>query len=132
MLPRSFAPLASAEPQFHGVFEVLDMWLKRHKDWKWLVPGIVAQDFPALDAFDLAAALNSAVIHGFLRVEYTVLTPSGVLADQSFVSPRAIPRQIPDRQEHFFETDSLPIVPVYMLPESAAQLWSSGSADREP
>ncbi|WP_420237767.1 hypothetical protein ACOBR2_19580 [Telmatobacter bradus] len=83
------------------------------------MPGIVARDFPKIDAFELAEVLGLAVRQGLLRIEYTVLTPSGVLADESFESPLTIPRQIPDRQEQYFETVSLPIVPVYMGPDSA-------------
>lgn len=113
MLPRNFAHLASAEPRLRDVFSALDRWVESHRTWPWLVPGIVARDIPALDAFDLAEALGSAVRHGLLHVAYTVLTPSGVLADQSFESPSAIPRLIPDRREHYFETGSLPIVPIY-------------------
>ena len=114
MLPRNFAQLTSAEPRLRDVFAALDRWTEAHSSWPWLVPGIVARDIPTLDAFELADALGSAVRHGILRVEYTVLTPSGVLADQSFESPSAIPREIPDRQEHYFETRSLPIVPIYL------------------
>jgi hypothetical protein len=113
MLPRNFAHLASAEPRLRGVFSALDRWVESHRTWPWLVPGIVARDLPTLDAFDLADALGAAVRQGLLRVAYTVLTPSGVLADQSFESPSSIPRLIPDRHEHYFETGSLPIVPIY-------------------
>jgi hypothetical protein len=118
MLPRNFAPLASAEPQLTSVFSALDQWVQSHRDWKWLVPGVVAQDIPSLDVFELADALSAAVRRGFLRVEYTVLTPSGVLADESFDKPSNIPRRISDRREHYFETQSLPIVPVYMSPDT--------------
>jgi hypothetical protein len=121
MLPRNFAPLASAEPQLTNVFSALDQWVQSHRDWKWLVPGVVARDVPSLDVFELAEALSAAVRRGFLRIEYTVLTPSGVLADESFDKPSNIPRRIADRREHYFETESLPIVPVYMSPETSDQ-----------
>lgn|ERR1039458_525300 len=114
MLPGNFAHLASGEPRLQDVFSALDRWVESHPTWPWLVPGIVARDAPALDAFDLADALGLAVRHGLLRVAYTVLTPFGVLADQSFESPSAIPSLIPDRREHYFETGSLPIVPIYV------------------
>ncbi len=113
MLPHNFAHLASAEPRLRAVFSALDRWVESHRTWPWLVPGIVARDLPTLDAFDLADALGLAVSHGLLRVAYTVLTPSGVLADQSFESLSAIPSLIPDRREYYFETGSLPIVPIY-------------------
>ena len=114
MLPTSFAPLASAEPRFRSVYTKLDRWIRKHRDWQWLVPGIVSRDFPELDPFALTSALKSAVRHGVLQVEYTVLTPSGVLADESYKSPSEIPRLISDRCNQYFETSSLPVVPVYM------------------
>jgi hypothetical protein len=120
MLPLNFAPLASAEPRFAEVTTALDRWIATHKTWKWLVPGIVANDIPSLDVFDLAEALSSAVRNGILRLEYTVLTPSGVLADESYESPAKIPRRMADREENYFETTSLPIVPVYMSSETAS------------
>jgi hypothetical protein len=121
MLPRSFAPLVAVEPRLSGVFKTLDLWLQTHTDWRWLVPGIVARDCPYLDAFDLAEALGAAVRQGLLRVEYTVVTPSGVLADESFESPTSIPRELADRQEHYFRTELQPVVPVYMLSETASR-----------
>ena len=113
MSPVSFAPLASAEPEHGNTFAVLDEWVRGHQDWRWIVPGIVARDYPLLDAYELAEALNSAVGAGILRLQYTVLTPSGVLATESFDSPREIPTELPDRYEHFFSTKDSPLVPIY-------------------
>lgn len=113
MLPVSFEPLASAEPEHRDAFIVLTRWVEGHQDWRWIVPGIVARDNPLLDVFALAEALQSAVTAGLLQLQYTVLTPSGVLASDSFDNPRDIPPELPDRQENFFATSNYPLVPVY-------------------
>ena len=113
MLPVSFEPLASAEPEHRDAFTVLTRWVEGHQDWRWIVPGIVARDYPLLDVFELADALQAAVAAGLLQLQYTVLTPSGVLASESFDDPRQIPPELPDRQENFFVTSNYPLVPVY-------------------
>ncbi len=113
MLPVSFERLANADPEHSKTFSILDQWVQSHQDWRWIVPGIVARDNPFLDAYDLAEALQVAVAAGLLRLQYTVLTPSGVLANDSFDDPREVPPELPDRQENFFATSNYPLVPVY-------------------
>jgi hypothetical protein len=119
MLPVSFEPLANAEPEYRETFHVLDRWVERHRDWRWIVPGIVARDNPLLDAFELTNALQLAVRAGILRLQYTVLTPSGVLASDAYDDPRQIPAELPDRQENFFDTRDYPLVPVYFPSRTA-------------
>ena len=119
MLPVSFEPLANADPKHRETFHILDRWVEHHRDWRWIVPGIVARDYPLLDSFHLAEALQIAVRAGLLRLQYTVITPSGVLASDAFDGPRQIPPALPDRQENYFDTRSYPLVPVYFPSPSA-------------
>lgn len=113
MLPSSFARLANTEPQLRSTFQQLAKWAQTHKDWKWIDPAIVAKDLPQIDEFALADALTRAVRRGYLAIRYTVLTPSGSLADRSFKSPREIPAQLPDRFQDYFETGNYPIVTIF-------------------
>jgi hypothetical protein len=77
----------------------------------------LARDIPDVDAISLSEALQRAVHHGYFRIKYTVLTPSGNLASESFDSPTQIPQRLPDRFEEYFDTSEYPIVAVLQTAE---------------
>lgn len=119
MLPTSFVRLAKAEPRLRSTYVHLAKWAQKHRDWRLIDPGILAQDIPDVDELTLADALHLAVQHGYFRMKYTVLTPAGNLAHEIFDSPRLIPPRLPDRFEEYFETREYPIVAVLQPIEDA-------------
>lgn len=119
MSPASFVHLAKTEPRFRSTYKRLQSWVEEHRSWRLLDPGIIAKDIPDVDELTLANALHLAVKHGFFRIKYTVLTPTGNLAYQVFDSPQQIPRRLPDRFEEYFNTREYPIVAVLQPTEDA-------------
>jgi hypothetical protein len=120
MSPDSFARLADAEPRLKTTFRQLANWAESHRDWKWLDPGVIAADIPKIDIFALAEALSEAAKRGYFTVKYTVVTPSGALAQSAYNSPAEIPAQLPDRFEEYFDTRNYPIVSVFERVESSS------------
>ena len=112
MSPSNFVRLAKAEPQLSSTYLRIADWVDEHKSWKWIDPGALAKDIPDVDAFLLTDALYRAVDLGFFTIKYTVQTPTGTLARDSFDSPDQIPRHLPDRFEEYFDTNEYPIVAV--------------------
>lgn len=118
MSPSNFARLAKAEPRLEATYVELAKWAEKHRSWNLIDPVMLARDIPDVDALSLADALFHAVQHGYFRIKYTVLTPSGVLAHHQYDSPADIPDRMPDRFEDYFNTHEYPIIAVLQSIES--------------
>jgi hypothetical protein len=112
MLPTSYEPLADEHPELRHVLSRISEWVRQHGDWNLLDSRVLAKDLPDVHEEELAAALQVLGTSNFFRRCYTVTTPSGVLADELYDHPRKIPERLPDRFNHYFDTEESDIVAV--------------------
>ena len=112
MLPTNFDFLTAERPDLGPAFRRLREWIQAHQDWNVLDPRELAPSLPDIDSFTLAKMLALLVQRRVMRQVYVVLTPSGVYADGEYEDPRKIPDKVPDRFNHYFDTQEADIVPV--------------------
>jgi hypothetical protein len=112
MLPTNFDFLTVERPDLGPTLHRLRDWVQTHRDWNVLDPRELARSLSDVDSFTLASALALLVESGLLRQVYVVVTPSGVLADGEYDDPRQIPKRVPDRFNHYFDTLEAEIIPV--------------------
>lgn len=112
MLPTNFDSLTKERPDLGLALRRLQEWIYGHKYSTVLDPRELARSLTDVDSFSLAAVLALLVKRGLLRQVYRVVTPTGSLADAEYDDPRKIPPRVPDRFNHYFDTDEAEIVPV--------------------
>src|SRR5690349_873120 len=105
MLPTNFDSLTAKRPDLRSALRELREWIEEHKYLNTLDPRELARFMPQIDSVKLASALALLVKYGFLQQVYKVVTPSGVLADGEYERPDQVPHRIPDRFNHYFDTD---------------------------
>lgn len=87
-------------------------WARAHQHRSRIDTWSLSRDLRDIDRYTLAFALDLLVEKGYYRERYTVLTPSGVLADAEFEDPTEIPAQLPDRFHRYFDTAESEVVTV--------------------
>ena len=109
-----FSALSVLHPALSGTFDALDGLVVKHKFGISDLAHLQKQ-LPEVPPPTLAQALQVAVEAGVLEVRHTVLTPSGVIAPDTFVTVEEIPEKLADRFENYFETAEAEAITVFQL-----------------